>query len=260
VECALVRRTAEPAYETDKALFRHMRHAFRRPAWGQALVVTADAAYASRANVELIQTLGYGYTMAWPRPWKFAPGNALNALGTPLPRWQYTQMRLPAVHTQRRRTLWGYATRARRRHLGDVTVVLSQCRRNQGPTHPKRLGTNRPETISAREVVGVSWRRWWVERLFKERTGVGGLGPPQVTTKPDRSERSVAVALMAYRLLPKLRAKEVPADRPWSACRRQRAFAWEVVQAPCERSARQMARPWRQWGKVASWHSVTCHL
>jgi hypothetical protein len=31
-----------------------MLQAFRRPAWSQELVVTADAAYASRAHVELI--------------------------------------------------------------------------------------------------------------------------------------------------------------------------------------------------------------
>jgi hypothetical protein len=106
VDFALVRRTADPADETDNAWFRHMRQAFRRPAWCQELVVTAAAAYASRAHVELIQTLGYGYVMAWPRTGKLAHGKALNALVTPLPRWQYTQMRLPAVNTQRRRTFW----------------------------------------------------------------------------------------------------------------------------------------------------------
>jgi hypothetical protein len=130
-------------------------------------------------------------------------------------------------------------------------VVLSKCWRHQGPTHTKILVTTRPETVTAREVVGVSWRRWWVERLFKARKGVVGLGTPQGTKTPDRIERSVAVALMASLLLRKLRAKDVPADRPWSAFRLQRAFAWEVVQAPCERSTRQMARTWLQLGKVA---------
>jgi hypothetical protein len=90
-----------------------------------------------------------------------------------------------------------------------------------------------------------------IELLFKELKGVVGLGQHQVTKKPDRVERSVAVAIMAYLLLLKLRAKDVPADRPWSAFRLQRAFAWEVVQAQCERSARQMARKWLQLGKVA---------
>jgi hypothetical protein len=90
-----------------------------------------------------------------------------------------------------------------------------------------------------------------VELLFKELKGVVGLGQHQVTKQPDRVERSVAVAIMAYLLLLKLRAKDVPADRPWNAFRLQRAFAWEVVQAQCERSACQMARKWLRLGKAA---------
>jgi hypothetical protein len=82
-------------------------------------------------------------------------------------------------------------------------------------------------------------------------TGVVGLGQPQVTNSSDRMERSVAVAIMASLLLLKLSANDVPADRPWSAFRLQRAFAWEVVQAPGERSARQLARTWLQMGNAA---------
>jgi hypothetical protein len=54
------------------------------------------------------------------------------------------------------------------------------------------------------------------------------LGQYQVTKQADRVERSVAVAIMADLLLLKLRAKDVPADRPWSVLRLRRAFAWEV--------------------------------
>jgi hypothetical protein len=73
-----------------------------------------------------------------------------------------------------------------------------------------------------------------VELLFKELNGMVGLGQHQVTKKTDRVERSVAVAIMAYVLLLKLQAHDahdVPVDRPWSAFRLQREFAWEVVQA-----------------------------
>jgi hypothetical protein len=86
---------------------------------------------------------------------------------------------------------------------------------------------------------------------MKELQGVVGLGQHQVTKQVERVERSVAVAIMAYLLLLKLRAQDIPADRPWSALRLQRAFAWEVVQSQCERSARQMARKWLQMGKAA---------
>jgi hypothetical protein len=111
--------------------------------------------------------------------------------------------------------------------------------------------TNLPETVSAREIVGVYLRRWWIALLMKELKGVVGLGQHQVTSKADRVERSVAVAIMAYLLRLKLRAKDLPADRPWRAFRLQRAFAWEVMQGPCERSAHQIARKWLQLGKAA---------
>jgi hypothetical protein len=90
-----------------------------------------------------------------------------------------------------------------------------------------------------------------MELLMKALKGVVGLGQHQVTKKVDRVERSVAVAIMAYLLLLKLHAKDIPADRPWSAFRLQRAFAWEVIQEKCERSAHQIARKWLQMGKAA---------
>jgi DDE family transposase len=251
VDFALVRRTNDPAYQTENALFRQMLQDFRRPVWCQEVVVTADAAYASQANMTLMQELGLGYVLALPRTWKFANGKALKALVTHLPRWQYTQIRIPTVHTQHRRTFWVYAKRARLRHLGDVTGVLSKRRRNDGPKQTKILVTNLPESVTAREIVGVYLRRWWVELLFRELKGVVGLGQHQVTKQVDRVERSVAVAIMAYLLLLKLRAKDIPADRPWSAFNLQRAFAWEVMQAQCERSARQLARKWLQLRKAA---------
>jgi hypothetical protein len=144
---------------------------------------------------------------------------------------------------------WGTETRLR--HLGDVTVVLSTGRRNDGPRQTKILVTNLPETVTAREVVGVYLRRWWVELLFKALKGVVGMGQPQVIKETDRVERSVAVALIADLRLLKLRAKDIPADRPWSAFRLQRVLAWEVGQAQCKRSARQLARKWLQMGEAA---------
>jgi len=77
------------------------------------------------------------------------------------------------------------------------------------------------------------------------------MGQHPVTKQTTRVERAAAVAIMASVLLLKLRAQDVPADRPSSACRLQRAFAWEVMQAQCERSAHQMARKWLQLGKAA---------
>jgi hypothetical protein len=158
---------------------------------------------------------------------------------------------MPTVNPPQRRTFWVYAKRARLRHLGDVTVILSKRRRNDGPKQTKILVTTLPEIVPAREIVGVYLRRWWVELLVKELQGVVGMGQHQVTKQVDRVERSVAVAIMADLLLLKLHAKDLPADRPWSAFRLPRACAWEMVQAQCERSARRMARKWLQRGKAA---------
>jgi hypothetical protein len=81
--------------------------------------------------------------------------------------------------------------------------------------------------------------------------GVVGLGQHQVTTQLGRVERSVAVAIMAYLLLLKLRTKAIPAGCPRRAFHLQRAFAWEVMQALCECSARQRARTWLQLAKAS---------
>jgi hypothetical protein len=251
VDFALLRRKDDAAYQAENALFRQMLRDFRPPTWCQEILVVADAAYASRPNMNLIQELGYWYVFALPRTWKFTTGKTLKALVTHLPRWWYTRICIPTVNGQRRRTFWVYAKRVRLRHLGDVTVVLSKSRRNEGPKQTKILVTNLPETVPARQIVAIYLRRWWVELLVKELKSVVGLGQHQVTKQVDRVERSVAVAIMAYLLLLRLQAKHIPADRPWSAFQLQRQFTWEVMQAQCERSARQRAWKWLQRGKAA---------
>jgi len=161
-----------------------MLHEFRRPAWCQEVVVTADAAYASRANLALIQELGYSDVVALPRTWKCANGKALKALVTHLPRGKYSQMRIPTVNTQRHWTARVYAKRARLRHLGDVTLVLSTCRRHDGPKQTKILVTNLPEMVTAREIVGVYLRRWWIGASGQGRCVPAGESPAEGKGQP----------------------------------------------------------------------------
>ena len=149
------------------------------------------------------------------------------ALVTHLPRWHYQRIRWPTVTGQRRRTFLVFAKRVQLRHLGDVTLVLSKCRHNDGPKQTKLLVTNLPETVSARQIVAIFLRRWWAELLFRELKGVVGMGQHQVTKDVGRVERSIAISIMAYLLLLRLNAHEVPADQPWSAFALQRALAWE---------------------------------
>lgn len=65
-----------------------------------------DAASASRANMAVIQELGYWYVLALPRSWKFTNGRALKALVMHLPCWWRTQIRIPTVSSSRRRRSW----------------------------------------------------------------------------------------------------------------------------------------------------------
>ena len=251
VDCALVRRKGTPGYQPENVLFRQMLCDFRPPAWCREVIVVADAAYASRANMRLIQSLNYWYVFAIARSWKFEDGKSLKALVTHLPRWHYQRIRLPTVNGQRRRTFWVFAKRVQLRPLGDVTIVLSKCRQTDGPKHTKLLVTNLPDTVRARQIVAIYLRRWWAELLFRELKGVVGMGQHHVTKDVGRVERSLAISMMAYLLLLRLKAHQVPADRPWSAFALQRALAWELIEAQCTRSATRLARKWLQKPQAA---------
>jgi hypothetical protein len=189
------------------------------------------------------------FTLA--RSWKFTDGKSLKALVTHLPRWHDQRLRLPTVTGQRRRTFWVCATRGQLRYLGDVTIVLSTCRQNDGPQQTTLLVTNLPETVSARQMVAISLRRWEAELLFRELKGVVGMGQHQVTKDVGRVERSIAVSIMASLLLLRLKAQDIPADRSWSAFALQRALAWEVIDEQCTRSAKRLVRKWLQRLKAA---------
>jgi hypothetical protein len=54
VDFELVRHTEDPRCRSENRLFRWMLVRFRRPGWAE-MVVVADGAFASKANVKLIQ-------------------------------------------------------------------------------------------------------------------------------------------------------------------------------------------------------------
>jgi hypothetical protein len=210
----------------------------------------AEAAEASRANLTRSPALGSWDVLARPRTWQLTTGKRRQALVTQRPRWWSTPIRLPTARG-RHRPVWGSANPGGWRHRGDVTVGLSTCRRHAGPPQTTSLVTHRPESVPARQLVAVSLRRGGVEGVLHALQGGVGVGPPQVPNWVARVERSGALALMASRLLRKLRAQAIPANRPWRACRLPRAVAWAVAQAHGERSARQRAGTWLRMGKVA---------
>jgi hypothetical protein len=234
VDFEVVRRKDQPHYRSENQLFRWMLVRFRRPAWAEMVVVVADAAFASKANLQLIQRRGYFFVMALARTWCFENGRALKDLVAHLPKKRYRRCGVPLDEPGRRRTYWTYTKLACLRHIGDVTIVLSKQRRNDGPNATKILVTNLP-AVTARQVIDVYRRRWAVELLIKELKGATGLGQHQVTKDPQRVERSIAIAVMAYLMIVKFRAQDIPERGSWSIFTLKRNFTWQLAQAQLER-------------------------
>jgi hypothetical protein len=71
---------------------------------------------------------------------------------------------------------------------------------------------------------------------------VVGLGQHQVTKAAARVERSVAVAVRAYLLLLRLRAKQIKPGSSWSAFTLKQELAWEWGTRQLHRTVRQEVR------------------
>jgi hypothetical protein len=238
----LVKPKGSKEYQSENALFREMLQEVVLPAWCKKAVVVADAAYPSRANLQAIQARGWYFVIAFPRTWKLANGQYLRDIVTHLPIHHYHQVRVPLVVPHTHRRVFGtFAKQAQLAHVGDVTVVLSRRRRNDGPKHTKLLVTNLPQA-TAHLTVALYLRRWPVELCIKELKSAVGLGQHQVTKDVARVERSVAVAVMAYLLLLRLRAKQLKPGRSWSAFTLKQELAWEWGTRQLHRTVRQEAR------------------
>jgi hypothetical protein len=238
----LVKPKASKDYQSENALVREMFGEIILPAWCKKVVVVADAAYPSRANLQAIQARGWFFVIAFPRTWELANGQHLRDLVTHLPIHHYRQVRVSlVVPTPRRRVFWTFTKQAQLAHVGDVTVVLSRRRRNDSPKHTKLLVTNLPQA-TAHLTVALYLRRWPVELCIKELKSVVGLGQHQVTKDAARVERSVAVAVMAYLLLLRLRAKQIKTGSSWSAFTLKQELAWEWGTRQLHRTIRQETR------------------
>jgi hypothetical protein len=78
-----------------------------------------------------------------------------------------------------------------------------------------------------------------IELLIKELKGATGLGQHQVTKDPQRVERSIAISVMAYLMIMKFHAQDIPERGPWSIFTLKRNFMWQLAQAQLERSVAQ---------------------
>jgi Transposase DDE domain len=128
--------------------------------------------------------------------------------------------------------------------------VLSKRRRNDSPKNTKVLVTNLPQA-TAHQTAAIYLRRWPVELFFKEWKEVVGVGQNQVTKDAARVERSVAVTLMAYLVLLRIRARDIRSGQSWSAFALKHHFAWEVSARHFRRCAQQQARREVKWRLAA---------
>lgn len=251
VDFEIVRRKTDQNYQKENALFREMLQAFKPPCWAKHVIVLADAAYASKENFKAIKKRCWFFLMACARTWNFENGKALRDLVNHLPYARYNKTWVETPNGRRRRYVWFFAKRVRLRHLGDVTVVLSKYRRNHGPKNTKILVTNLPKTVKARTIVAIYQRRWHVELLIWELKSGLGLGQHQVTNHVKRIERSIAISVLAYLMLVKLRAQDIPKKGSWSLFQLKQNFIWQIAKEQWKRSDRKKTRNDRQKRKAA---------
>jgi hypothetical protein len=163
----LVRRKGSQGYQSEQVLFRQMLNELVLPRWCSKVIVVADAAYASRQNLQAIQARHWWFVIAFPRTWKFTDGHSLRDLVARLPRAFYRTVRVPALSAAaRKRVFWTFAKPTTLREVGDVIVILSKRRRNDSPKQTKVLVTNLPQA-TAHGTVAIYLRRWPVELFFK---------------------------------------------------------------------------------------------
>ena len=81
-----------------------------------------------------------------------------------------------------------------------------------------------------------------IELLMKELKGAVGLGQHQVTKEPQRVERSGAMSVMAYLVIGKFRAQDIPKQGSWSLFTLKQIFTWQLAQGQLERTAEQRLR------------------
>jgi len=153
-----------------------------------------------------------------PRSWKLADGQKLkNIIETTI---EFTRTWIPSVNGKHRNTYHYHYLRAKLDHLGDVNLVITKKRRNDGPKAVRVLVTNLP--IGGKTILALYQCRWYIEVLFKELKGTVALGQHQVNSEFNQIECSLGISLAAYLLLLRLNAKSIPSKGSWSSFRLKR--------------------------------------
>jgi hypothetical protein len=233
----------------QNTLFRQMLQDFVPPAWARKVIVVADAGFAANATMRLITEKRYAYVFAMPRTRKFTNGKHLRDLVQHLPKSCY---RRRASHKPdgHRQDYWVFVRCATLHNLGDVTIVLSKKRRNDGPKKVQIIVTNLTGA-SARTILSIYARRWGVELTIKELKSGLHLGEMQVTKDAERVTRSVVLSVLAYLLLVRLYGHDEALTKEWSLFKLKERFAEEVARAAVMRTELKWWRKLQQFKRVA---------
>jgi hypothetical protein len=230
-------------------VFRHMLTVFAPPPWVRQVVVSADAGFAANKTLQLIDDRHWTYVFAMPRTRKFTNGKSLRDLVRHLPKSCYCR-RASATPDGRRRDYWVFRRHATLNHLGDVTIVLSKTRRNDGPKQVKLFVTNLTEARAGAILSEYAWR-WGVELVIKELKRGLHLGQMQVTKDAARVARTVALPVCAYLLLVRLYGRDEASTKPWSLFRLKQRFTADVMQDQVRRTEQKWHRKFKQFKAVA---------
>jgi hypothetical protein len=121
--------------------FRHMLETVELPSWVRQVIVSGDAGFAANPTLKLIEHKGWTDVVAMARNRKFTHGKYVSDRMRHLPNSGY---RRRAIYKPdgRRCDYWVVQKRATLNNLGDVTIVLSNKRRHQGPNQVRLFVTN----------------------------------------------------------------------------------------------------------------------
>lgn len=238
VDFALVLPKNHPDYQNENELFRQMIHRFSPPDWTTQVIVLGDAAFASKANMQLIQQRNdadqhshqrrWAFVFGIARTWKMRDGKHLKQLVTHLPQKFYQKTWIPTLTNQRRHYFGVFAKTTSLNHIGDVTILLSKRGRNISPKNTKLIVTNLTE-VTPRQLLGIYQRRWSIELLFKELKSEIGLGQHQITKEPQRVEKSLGMAFIAYLVLIRIQKHNIHSGKAWSITSLKQNMILDVI-------------------------------
>lgn len=231
-------------------LLRQMLADFAPPAWAREVIVEADAGFAAKATLQCIAERGWSYVFGLARTWCLADGTHLGNLARHTTHACYHQY-VSRKPDGRRKSYWVYRRTAQVRHLGQVTMLLSKRRRNDGPKRIKLIVTNLTEETATGTILSHYHRRWGVEVAFKELKSGLHLGEMQVTKERRRVERGLLLPILAYLLLLRLYGGELEAEKGASIWQLKRRFTEDLYQEHCDRSEQRWRKKLDQYRMAA---------